>query len=265
MAKRKIIDFHQHLHSLVDAEKLRAIGEKFGVVKTVLLGMPESRRPGNNKLVLTAVKLNPDFFIPFAGFDFRTMTSQDILAFKDQGFWGIKFIAPLLPYNDSRYLPIYQQAARLKMVCFFHLGIVANSPAWRDCDSSLMRPIYLDHIARNFPELTIIGAHFGNPWSDEAAMACRWNPNLFFDFSGSLLKYRPAKYLSNLLWWKPNSPYHSPDNTSPWQKIVFGSDVVPEEVSDVINDYEKLFQTLRLPQKWQAFVWWKNAAKILNL
>jgi len=263
--KRKIIDLHQHLHTLEDAEKLRAAAEKTGVVKTVLLGMPESRHPGNNKLVLQACQRYPDFFIPFAGFDFRTMSTDQIQRFHDDGFLGLKFIAPLLPYNDARYFSFYEKAALLKMPCLFHLGIVANTPAWRDCDSGLMRPVHLDHIARSFPELTVIGAHFGNPWSDEAAMACRWNPNLFFDFSGSLLKYRSPAYIRSLLWWSAEGPYQSPDRSWPWQKIVFGSDVAPEQVSEVISDYEKLFTRLNLSAQLRQCVWHKNAEKILSL
>lgn len=51
-----------------------------------------------------------------------------------------------------------------------------------------MRPIYLDTIARAFPDLKIIGAHLGNPWYQEAAEVARWNPNVFFDLTGSTLK-----------------------------------------------------------------------------
>ncbi len=262
--KRKIIDFHQHLHSKEDVEKLRINGEKAGVIKTVVLGMPESRLPGNNKLVLKAAKDYPDFFVPFAGFDFRTGSTLDIEHFKEEGFLGLKFIAPTFPYNDARYFSLYEKAARLRMICVFHLGIVANTSAWKDCDSSLMRPIYLDHIARCFPELTIIGAHFGNPWSDEAAMACRWNPNLSFDFSGSLLKYRSPDYIGGLLWWSPHCSYPSPDRTWPWQKIVFGSDVAPESIAEVVADYENLFNNLQLPWEFQEWVWWQNAERILQ-
>ncbi len=78
-------------------------------------------------------------------------------------------------------------------------------------------------------------------------MACRWNPNLFFDFSGSLLKYRSSQYIGSLLWWTAEGPYSSPDKTSPWQKILFGSDVSPSMVSDAVNDYDKLFCELKLP------------------
>ncbi len=60
-------------------------------------------------------------------------------------------------------------------MCLFHLGIVTRTAEDRrfDADNERHRPIYLDTIARAFPGLTIIGAHLGNPWREEAAMPCR--------------------------------------------------------------------------------------------
>jgi len=265
MSERKIINMHQHHGgSLENIETIYRISQELGIVKTVLLGVSETRAPGYNDLVLEAARRYPDFYVPFAGFDFYRLDVNDVEKFYDQGFVGLKFSGPLLPYNDFRYFPIYEKAEKLGMPILFHLGIVSNSKIWRDCDCSLMRPVYLDHIARAFPNLILIGAHFGNPWSDEAAMACRWNPNLYFDLSGSLLKYRKPEYLGNLLWWTPDGPYRSPDNTYAWQKIVFGADVSADMIYDVINDYQKLMDALQLTEELREYVWWKTADKILQ-
>lgn len=47
-----------------------------------------------------------------------------------------------------------------------------------DVASSRMRPIYLDGVARVFPELDMIAAHIEMPWHDEAAIATRINGNV---------------------------------------------------------------------------------------
>jgi uncharacterized protein len=261
----KKIDFHQHLDSFDELDGLVREYERLDVVRCVLLGLPPKRLPGNNEVVQEAGEKHPRLFIPFAGFDLDADNPEDLDRFRDRGFRGIKFIGPLRPYNDPVYFPTYETAARLKLPVVFHLGIVANTAGWKDCDSGLMRPVHLDHIARRIPELTIIGAHFGNPWSDEAAMACRWNPNLFFDFSGSLLKYRSPEYIGSLLWWKKDGPYQSPDHTDAWRKIVFGTDVSLEQVSDVLDDYEKLLRTLNLSPELREAVWYSTAAGILGV
>lgn len=260
-----IIDIHQHAPAPGDIAARVAACRANDIVKAVLLGLPESFEPGDNDHTLTAWRAEPDLFIPFYGVDMDRDTADDIDRARAAGFAGLKFIGPARPYNDPAYLPFYARAQALGLPTLFHLGIVANVGQWRRCDSNCMRPIHLDHIARTHPDLTVIGAHFGNPWSDEAAMACRWNPNLFFDFSGSLLKYRRPDFLANLLWWQPDGPYAAPDKTAAWQKILFGSDVADAMIADVAHDYTVVLETLNLPEAWRTDIWYGTAAKILNL
>ncbi|MEI7435303.1 MAG: amidohydrolase family protein [bacterium] len=261
----RIIDIHQHVPEDRDLDARVKACEETGIVKQVLLGLPESRVPGDNARTLRAHRLFPDLFIAFYGVEMDADGLGDIERARDQGFTGLKFIAPLRPYNDRAYFKFYEQAAKLKMPALYHLGIVANLSGWRDCDSNNMRPIHLDHIARRIPELTLIGAHFGNPWCDEAAMACRWNPNLFFDFSGSLMKHRKPAWLAELLWWKPEGPYPAPDKTCAWQKVLFGTDVASSQMEDVRQDYENLMDTLKLENETCSAIWHDTASAILRL
>ena len=260
-----IIDFHQHAPPAGELDKRVEACARAHIEKAVLLGLPSSRVPGDNEAVLAASRSCPELFVPFYGVEFDRATPDDITRCRDQGFAGLKFIAPGKPYNDKDYFPLYQRAAELRLPAVFHLGIVANVKEWRDCDSNLMRPIQLDHIARCFPELRLIGAHFGNPWCEEAAMACRWNPNLYFDLSGSLLKYRRPDYLSDLLWWRPDGPYAAPDGRHAWSKILFGSDVESPDIRAVVQDYRRVLTTLTLEDEIQQHVWQGTAAAILGL
>lgn len=261
----KSIDMHQHIYSVAAAGVMAEEYHRLGVERAVLLGLPPSREPGNNEIVLAASKKHPDLYIPFAGPDMDGATPDDITRFHDEGFVGLKFIAPTRPYNDPGHFPLYERACELKMPVLFHLGVIANKPGWTDCDSNLMRPIYLDHIARSLPQLTIVGAHLGNPWYEEATMPCRWNPNLFFDLSGSTLKKKSPEFIGGLLWWRPDSAYRSPDGTSAWQKIVYGSDVPVEQIADVIHDYENLMDSLQLSPEIRRQVWHDTAARLLGL
>jgi predicted TIM-barrel fold metal-dependent hydrolase len=259
-----IIDFHQHApqKGQVDA-RIRAC-EQASIVKAVLLGLPAANCPGDNDLVLEATRVAPGLFIPFYGVSMDQDTPDAIDRAIDLGFQGLKCIAPLRAYNDPVYFPLYERAAERGLPVLFHLGIVANHAAWRRCDSNLMRAIHLDHIARSIPELRLIGAHFGNPWSDEAAMACRWNSNLYFDLSGSLLKYRPPQFFKELLWWRKDGPYASPDRREAWSKIVFGSDVADEQIAGVVNDYAQLMASLQLDDSLRNQVWRNTAETLLN-
>ncbi len=263
---RRIIDMHQHLHQTNTAEAMAEEYARLGVEKVVLQAWPPRRVPGNNDDVLAAHRKYPDLFVPFVGFDLDEMKPDDLVRFQEEGFVGIKFIGPSRPYNDASYFGVYEKACELGMPALYHLGIVGNYEPWTDCDSNLMRPIHLDHIARGFPEFKMVGAHLGNPWHEEAAMACRWNPNLFFDLTGSTLKKKTPEFIRSLLWWTPTTPhYRSPDGTHAWQKIVFGSDVNYYETRDVMRDYEVLMSALDLSPELQDAVWYGTAARILGL
>lgn len=261
----RIIDFHQHVPEEDGVDARVEACRRAGIVKAVLLGLPESRVPGDNAAVLAAHRAYPELFVPFYGGEMDEMSPDDITRRRDEGFAGLKFIAPTRAYNDPIYFRLYERAVELGLPVLFHLGIVANLPGWTDCDSNLMRAIHLDHIARSLPELRLVGAHFGNPWCEEAAMSCRWNPNLFFDLSGSLLKYRRPAFLGELLWWKAGGPYASPDRTDAWQKIVFGSDVDSEQIADVINDYTVVMDTLGLAPELREAMWYGTAARLLGM
>ena len=58
---------------------------------------------------------------------------------------------------------------------------------------------YLNPIARDFLFLSIIGVYLGNPQHEKATMAARWNPNLYFDLTGSTLKKKSPEFLLSLL------------------------------------------------------------------
>ena len=263
---RKIIDMLQHLGSEADFEPLTTAYAETDIVKVVLLGIQCRRWPGNNELVLSAAQRVPELYVPFVGFDLDACGVDDLVRYRDDGFRGVKFIGPDQPYNHPDYMPVYEKACELGLPVLFHLGIVANKPSWSDVNSNNMRPIYLDHIARGLPELTVIGAHLGNPWYEEATMGCRWNANLFYDLSGSTLKKKGPQFLGDLLWWSPESkPYTSPDGTCAWEKIIFGSDVAPALVADVISDYERLMDGLDLSPKLREDVWYGTGARILGL
>ena len=51
------------------------------------------------------------------------------------------------------------------------------------------RPMQLDRIACDFPDLTLVGTHTGYPWVDEAlAVASKW-PNVYVSTSAWLPRY----------------------------------------------------------------------------
>jgi Amidohydrolase len=102
-----------------------------------------------------------------------------------------------------------------------------------DVASDRMRPVYLEEIARRFPKIIVLGTHCGNPEYEWAAEIARWNPNVFFDLSGSTLTkmQAPLGDFQRIFWWS-NTQWQSPEwkvkpadsDPSAFIKIVFESD-----------------------------------------
>ncbi|MHC4916254.1 MAG: amidohydrolase family protein, partial [Planctomycetota bacterium] len=197
-----ILDAHVHLGKEdLRGDRLVEEADKLGIDKLVIFNDEIDCKPGYDD-VLAAAARHPDRLIPFAYLELGTHVTTDVEDFAAQGFRGFKIIRPKSDYNDRCYFPLYEVAQGLGRILLFHLGVVAVCPRDReqDADSARMRPVFLDSICRQFPDLVIWGAHLGNPWYEEAAMLCRWHVNLYFDITGSSLKAKPPEFFRQLLW-----------------------------------------------------------------
>jgi len=266
-----LIDAHHHLlNESGYVDKLVAECRRLGIGRVCLFAggkLGKYHNLAENEDVLRAMEKHPGTIIAFAVFDLGDDRAEKIDEFVRQGFRGVKFINPRKNYDDPEFYPVYARLEKAGIPAIFHLGIVARSEGdgMVDVRNERHRPIHLDSIARAFPGLNIIGAHFGNPWYEEAAMAARWNPNLYFDLSGSTLKCKSPKFIGDLLWWTPTTRYKDPMKRYAWEKIVFGSDVPAGEIEDVLNDYRRTMSELRVSAEIQAKVLGSTMAKILKI
>jgi predicted TIM-barrel fold metal-dependent hydrolase len=109
---------------------------------------------------------------------------------QELGFKGIRILPWLweLPPTDRRYYPVY--AACCEMGVPFCTQIGHAGPLM---PSEVGRPIYLDQVAIDFPELTIVGGHIGYPWTDEAVAVATKHERFYIDTSAYTVKrYPPA-------------------------------------------------------------------------
>ena len=64
--------------------------------------------------------------------------------------------------------------------------------------SEVGRPIYLDQVALDFPELTIVAGHIGYPWTDEAIAVATKHENVFIDTSAYTVRRYPPSLVAFL-------------------------------------------------------------------
>jgi len=193
--------------------------------------------------------------------------------FHDAGCRGLgEITSPLYNYDDRRYWPIYERAEKYRMILLFHTGIVnrMNPDVASDISVDRMRVTTLDGIARRFPKLTLIGAHLGNPDYAWAAEIARWNPNLYFDLSGSSLikKQDEPTYWKSIFWWSSVKSPHTPaGGPNAFEKLVFGSDVFNGELEEFdreLERYHKMLDACGVPQSAQDNIFGGTVWRILN-
>jgi predicted TIM-barrel fold metal-dependent hydrolase len=145
---------------------------------------------GNDE-VATLVERHPDRFVGIASVDLhRPLDAVRELrrCVRELGFRGVRIVPWLwnLPPDDRRYYPIYVECCELDVP--FCLQVGHTGPL---CPSEPGRPIpYLDRVALEFPELTIVGGHIGYPWTAEMISLATKYPNVYIDTSA----YTAARY-----------------------------------------------------------------------
>lgn len=217
-------------------------------------------------VVAQAMRDYPDMIVGFGQINIDTSTvMEDIEKFHAAGFKGLGelFATNKWNYDDEHYFPIWKKAEELGMVVLLHTGILSNGLISR------MRPGYLGTISVHFPKLTIIGAHFGNPWYDEAGEIARRCKNVYFDITGSSLikKEKNLEIFTEYLWWTPylGKPHMPPDASPAFEKLIFGTDESPEELEPNIQRFTNLIKACNVDEITRNKMWYSTMAKILTI
>jgi predicted TIM-barrel fold metal-dependent hydrolase len=173
---------------------------------------------------------------------------------KELGIRGLEvstFREQLYP-NDKKYYPLYTKCVELDIPARIYCTM--NYAPDRAMDFG--RPIYLDEVARDFPELTIIAALGGWPWTPELVGLARRHNNIYIDMAAHRPKHiaKPGSGFEMLLQY---------GNSLLQDKMLFASSwmTLGLPLGQIIEE------TLDLPLKESVKPKWmyENAAGILKL
>jgi len=248
----QIIDAHVHFPSETGLEAFAEACEKAGIVRSFMCALPI---PGlDNLSVERALKEYPDLVRGFAYIDLDEDDPVTIEEVYSRGFAGIKLISPGKPYDWEGYSPFYEKIEARGMPILFHTGLVARGTklSEKGVTSSNMRPVYLETIARSFPKITLIGAHLGHPWCEEAAVVSFHNPNVYFDISGG-----HTFYIALAIWKRYGYDLQP-------SKILFGTDSAPESFRKFADYWTVILPQMGLTDEDLRLVFYENASKIVS-
>ena len=114
--------------------------------------------------------------------------------------------------------------------------------------SEVGRPIYLDRVALDFPELVIVAGHIGYPWTDEAIAVATKHLNVYIDTSAYTVKRYPPQLVQ---YMKSNGR----------KKILFGTNYPMITPQKALQGIDKL----GLDQEVSSLFLGKNAQRVYKL
>jgi predicted TIM-barrel fold metal-dependent hydrolase len=214
---------------------------------------------------LRAVKRFGDFIIPVARVAMDAAGAGEVENCIRSGCKGIKFIRPAAPYGDERYWPLYARLEELGAPAVFHTGYLGfTGREARPVRIEHMRAAQIDVVARRFPDLTILMAHFSNPWWEEAWKVSWSNKNVYADLSGGTAINRSTRMWAEI--WAPDGRLLE----SSVKKLCFGSDVryfhEGEHRSEpYVAFYDRIFDRIGLSRELRERVNLGNARAIFGL
>lgn len=147
-------------------------------------------------------------------------------AVSELGFKGLRVIPWLweAPPTDRRYYPLY--AACVELGVPFCTQVGHTGPL---LSSETGRPIpYIDQVAIDFPELTIVGGHIGYPWTEEMVAVARKHANVYIDTSAYTTKRYPPELVS---YMKSKGGRH---------KVLFGTNYPMIAPAKALEDLDSL-------------------------
>jgi len=195
---------------------------------------------------------HPARFSGLAGIDpFRGMAGLKDLeeAVNDMGFVGAHLYPHWceLPPDHAKYYPYYAKCSELDIPIMMQVGHNLIYSRNRRLPS-VGKPIYLDQVAIDFPELKLIGIHIGIPWTEEMISMCWKHENVFTAGDAYAPKYWPEAFVHYA-------------NSYGRNKVMFGTDW---PVIDPIRAVKEV-EDLGFREEAQQLIMRDNALKVFNL
>lgn len=185
------------LHTGVDIDETLAAMDAAGIERLMICAW---HRPGtwviSNDDVAQVVGQHPERFSGVASVDLEhpmAALAELDRAVTDLGFNALRVIPWLWqrPPDDRLYYPLYASCVELGIPFCTQVG--HTGPAM---PSEPGRPVpYLDRVALDFPELTIVAGHIGHPWTEEMIGLAWKHDNVYIDTSAHAPHYYPPALL----------------------------------------------------------------------
>jgi uncharacterized protein len=220
-----------------------------GVEKALLAAWhgPQGALIGNDE-VAAVIRQHPDLFAGLAAVDLRQPVAA-VRALREQvtvhGFKGLRLVPWLweLPCTHPLYYPLYAECVALGVPVCLQVGLTGPLMT-----SDTGRPLHVERVALDFPELTIVCGHIGYPWHAEMIAFATKLENVYIDTSA----YKPKRYPAELVSYLRSHGR---------RKVMFGTNypmLTPEACLQEVD-------ALGLDEETRELFLYGNAARVFGL
>ncbi len=167
---------------------------------------------------------------------------------------GIKIYLGYYPFfaYDDVYEPVYKIAKKYQVPVVFHTGDTYSERG----RLRFSHPLAIDEVAVKHREMTIMMAHFGDPWVLDGAEVVYKNSNVYADLSGLVVgssgeikRLQKTRFFDHLL--------HALTFTNNYEKFLFGTDWPLTQ----IKPYVEFIQDI-IPKEYHKDVFYHTAIKV---
>jgi predicted TIM-barrel fold metal-dependent hydrolase len=277
-----IIDFHNHVwpgpppgYSFAGPERpqsfvddMLANMDMVGIDKAVIFG-PDSH------VIAEHLTKHPDRLIGFAHLNpIEVNKAVDDLEFfvREKGFRGLKLgpggsMGSYYP-NDEKIYPLYAKAMELGVPLLIHTGVIHRDVKHgARTRAKYGQPIFLDDIARDFPDLIVIAAHAGRPLLEQTVLLSV-NPNVYVDITWSQLPisfYRETVQTVLMAFGPDRIIYGSDTGMLAGMEAVHGFMFGPRRSSMLYAETIQMLRDMNVSQPIIKKIMGENAARVLKL
>jgi predicted TIM-barrel fold metal-dependent hydrolase len=219
-----------------------------GIGKSILTGLVEGNFAVSNDVVAEWMRAYPERFAGRCCVDPRDPVAacRELERCVTELGFGSLLVLPYafgFPFSHRLYYPLFARCVELDVPVVTQVGHTGSL-----LPSEPGRPIYLDDVALDFPDLVIVGGHIGWPWTEEM-LALAWkHPNVYVDASAHLPSRYPAAYVDFI-------------KGAGADKAIFGTDYPMLRMDRTV----RAVMELGLPDEALDKFLYRNAAKVYKL
>jgi uncharacterized protein len=191
-----IIDCHVHINQYELVQSVSSLEERVDILRRemasnnvdyalILSSYKTNEQRPSTWQIIEATQKYDDLGV-VAGFTIDNHTDEDLKNYrkwiKDGLVKGLKIYAGYEHYYpyDPRYQKVYDTCIEFDIPVMIHTGDTFSEKA----KLRYSRPLNLDDVAVDNPELKIVMCHLGNPWLQDAQEVLYKNKNVYADISG---------------------------------------------------------------------------------